>query len=376
MRRGITRRCTHAVTAAAVLTVLLTAPQAALAVPVPLNDSAAVNALAVNLGADHTGGVYRDETGQLVVAVTDEATAEAVEAAGGVAEVVTYSTAQLQSIHNTLDAEIADVDPIPNTSWGVDPSTNQVVVEIFEGVSAADEQRLLDVVADYGDAVTVDRLPGDVHTLAYATHGGIGIHSDFGPASHNCTLGFNVRDSAGQKYFLTAGHCAFGDTDDYWNRNEGDIRLGYRAWFYIGVLDKDFAVMRYNNDEVVAYGAVTAFGVDYDINYSRYPDAGDPVHRAGKTSSDLVGKVLVPSETITMNDSELGPIVLKNMIKTTLCGREGDSGGPLWNGTAALGLLSAGNGAEGDACRSSTSDERTWYQPVHWIVAHYGFEVF
>ena len=370
--RNILRRGTVVV----VLAGVLSAPQSALAAPVPLISSSAVNALATDLGADRTGGVYRDEADRLVITVTDEATAEAVEAAGGVAEVVTYSTAQLSSIHHTLDAKIADADPIPNTSWGVDPSTNQVLVEIFDGVSAADEKRLMNLVSGYGDAVTVNRLSGNVHTTAYATHGGIGIHSDFGPSSHNCTLGFNVRNSAGQKYFLTAGHCAFGDTDDYWNRNEGNIRLGYRAWYDIGVTEKDFAVMRYNNDDVVAYGAVTAAGSTYDINYSRYPDAGDPVHRAGKTSSDLVGKVLVPSETITMDDSELGPIVLKNMIKTTLCTREGDSGGPLWNGTGAIGLTSAGNGDESDPCRSSTSDERSWYQPVHWIAVHYGLELF
>jgi streptogrisin D len=374
MRRIVLRRGTLVATAVVMLAGVLSAPQAALAVPVPLTDSAAVNALATDLGTDRTGGVYRDEDGQLVIAVTDEATAEVVESAGGVAEVVTYSTAQLTSIHNTLDAEIADVDPIANTSWGVDPSTNQVVVEIFDGVSADDETRLMDLVSGYGDAVTVNRLPGNIHTLAYATHGGIGIHSDFG--SSKCTLGFNARNYLGQKYFLTAGHCAHGDTDDYWNRSENDIRLGYRVWWDIGDMDKDFAIMRYNNDEVVAYGAVTAFGTDYDINYSRYPDAGDPVHRAGRKSSDLVGKVLVPSETITMNDSDLGDVVLKNMIKTTLCGREGDSGGPLWNGTGALGLLSSGNGDESAPCRSSTNDERTWYQPVHWIAVHYGLELF
>jgi streptogrisin D len=374
MRRSFTRR---GVLVVAVLAGVLTVPQAAFAAPVPLTGSAAVNALAADLGADRTGGVYRDETGRLVIAVTDEATATAVESAGGVAEVVTYSTAQLQSVHEALDAEIADVDPIPNTSWGIDPSTNRVAVEIFDGVSAEDEQRLMDVVADHADEVTVDRLPGNVQTRAYATHGGTGIHSRYGPANHNCTLGFNARNSAGKRYFLTAGHCANLSSDEYWDRNEGNISLGRRVWHHFGGLDKDFAVMEYQNDNVVAYGTVNAFGVDYDINYSRYPDAGEPVHRSGQISSDLVGSVLSPSVTVTVYDPDTGvSTVLKNMISTNLCTIGGDSGGPLWNGTAALGLLSAGNGALGADCRSSTSNQRSWYQPVHWIMVTYGLDVF
>lgn len=367
------RRSALAVTTAAVLASLLSGQQVATAAP--LTDSAAVNAFAAGLGPDRTGGVYRDEDGRLVITVTDEATANAVEAAGGVAEVVNYSTAQLRSVHNTLDAKIADVAPIPNTSWGVDPRTNQVVVEIFNGVSAADEKRIVDLVSGYGDAVTVNRLPGEVDTLAYETHGGTGIYSKDAPA-HRCTLGFNVRNSAGQKYFLTAGHCAYTADDLWWNREAGGHYLGKRMWHDFGGIEKDFAVMEYRGPDIAAYGAVEAFGTTYDINYSRYPDAGDPVHRAGKISNDLVGEVLSPSETVTVD----GGVVLKNMIKTTLCGRHGDSGGPLWNGTGAIGLLSAGTGAaNGDPdapCRSETNGERTWYQPVHWILVHYGLEAF
>jgi streptogrisin D len=251
MRRYIPRRSARAVTAAAVLA----APQTAFAAPVPLTDSSAVNALAADLGADHTGGVYRDENGRLVIAVTDEATAQAVEAAGGVAEVVAYSTAQLQSVHDTLDARIADADPIPNTAWSIDPQTNQVVVDIFEGVSAADEQRLTDLVSGYGDEVTVNRLSGELHTDAYETHGGTGIHSK--DSGTGCTLGFNVRNSAGQKYFLTAGHCANTAADLWWNRDEGNHYLGKRIWQDYGGMDKDFAVMEYRNDEIVAYGPST-----------------------------------------------------------------------------------------------------------------------
>ena len=371
MRRSTSRRSMLAVTAAAVLAGLVTAPQTALAAP--LTDPAAVDALAADLGVDRTGGVYVDKAGRLVVTVTDEATADAVEAAGGVAETVRYSTAELQSIHDTLDTEIADADPISDTSWGIDPRTNQVVVEIFDGVSAEDENRLMELVSGYGDAVTVNRVPGTFTTLAtYETHGGTGIYSKDGPPNNGCTLGFNVRNSAGEKYFVTAGHCATTANDLWWHRQAGKHYLGKRIWWDFGGIDKDFAVMKYGNDEIAAYGAVEAFGRTYEITGSRYAHAGQAASRAGAYSSDLVGMVITPSVTVTVDG-----VPLKNMIMTDLCGRHGDSGGPMWNSTDAIGVLSGGTDVDGDdTCRSSTANERSVYQPVHWVLAHYGLEVF
>ena len=115
--------------------------------------------------------------------------------------------------------------------------------------------------------------------------------------------------------------------------------------------------MKYNNDEIAAYGAVEAFGTTYEITDSRYPHAGEAASRAGAYSSDLVGMVVSPSVTVTADG-----VVLKNMIMTDLCSMGGDSGGPMWNGDAD--------------CRSSTANERTVYQPVHWVLANYGLEAF
>ncbi|MFC7987007.1 alpha-lytic protease prodomain-containing protein [Streptomyces sp. NPDC057336] len=162
-------------------------------------------ALATELGTDRTAGVYY-ENDHPVIAVTDEATARAVRAQGGSAEVVKYSATELTSVQATLDQQIARTGPIPNTAWGVDPSTNQVTVEIFDGVSAADEDRLMSLVAGHGDAVRVERLPGTIEPTAHESIGGIGIWSKDGVSS--CTLGFNARNSSGHKYFVTAGHCA------------------------------------------------------------------------------------------------------------------------------------------------------------------------
>ncbi|GFJ95851.1 hypothetical protein Prum_094930 [Phytohabitans rumicis] len=350
-------------------------PQVVHAAPTPLTEASAVRALAAEFGDDRTAGVYRNETGRLVIAVTDQATAQAVRAAGGVAEVVKYSTAALASIHTTFDERVADVGPIPNTSWGVDPSSNQVVIDIFDGVSAADEKRLRELAAGYGDAARIEELPGTLQAAAdIETRGGIGIYPKDGVGY--CTLGFNVRNSAGQKYFVTAGHCANTADDRWWNRLNGEHYLGKRIWWDYGGIDKDYAVMEYKGPEavgppVVAYGAVTAFGKDYEIIDSRYPTDTDSVMRAGAHSGDLVGEVLSPSVTVTYIDGT----TLKNMIKTSLCVMDGDSGGPMWNGVEALGITSGGNRID-EECRSSTNDRVSYYQPVHWVLVHHGLHAF
>jgi hypothetical protein len=369
MRSLITGRAVIASAGAALLAGALAVPQAVLAAPTPLTEASAVQALAADLGDNRTGGVYRDETGRLVIAVTDEATAQAVRGAGGVAEVVKYSTAVLASIHTTFDERIADTEPIPNTSWGVDPRSNQVVVEIFDEVPAAGEKRLKELAADYGDAVRVDKLPGTIQAaVTYETRGGIGIYSKDGGSV--CSLGFNVRNAAGQKAFVTAGHCAKTDNDLWWNRLYGDHYLGKRIlWDYP---EKDYAVIEYRNPDVVAYGAViNDVGTVYEITGSEYPAAGDPVARTGITSTDLVGTVISPSKTVTYDDGS----ELKNMIETTLCAKRGDSGGPMWSSTLAVGITSAGNDVDAP-CSSSTNNERTWYQPVQWVLGHYGLNAF
>ncbi|WP_436847053.1 alpha-lytic protease prodomain-containing protein [Streptomyces atratus] len=99
---------------------------AALAAPEPITEPAKTAASAASLGDDHAAGDYYKD-GRLVVAVTDQATATSVESAGGTPETVAHSAAE----QNSVDAELDQLAGIPNTAWGVDPSANQVPVEIY-----------------------------------------------------------------------------------------------------------------------------------------------------------------------------------------------------------------------------------------------------
>ena len=57
------------------------------------------------------------------------------------------------------------------------------------------------------------------------------------------------------------------------------------------------------------------------------------------------------------------------MIRTTVCAQPGDSGGPLYRGTSALGLTSGGSG-------NCTTGGTTFFQPVTEPLGVYGVSVY
>jgi hypothetical protein len=57
------------------------------------------------------------------------------------------------------------------------------------------------------------------------------------------------------------------------------------------------------------------------------------------------------------------------MSRTTVCAEPGDSGGPLYSGTTALGLTSGGSG-------NCSSGGVTYFQPVVEALNRYGVSVF
>jgi streptogrisin B len=56
------------------------------------------------------------------------------------------------------------------------------------------------------------------------------------------------------------------------------------------------------------------------------------------------------------------------LIQTTVCAEGGDSGGPLYDGSKALGLTSGGSG-------NCTTGGTTFFQPVREAVSAYGVTV-
>jgi streptogrisin D len=346
---------------------------AAEAAPALLTDPAKAAALATKLGDERTAGVFFKE-GRLTVAVTDEAAADSVRSAGGTARVVAHSAAELDSIRAELDR----LAGIPNTSWGVDPSSNQVSVGIYEGVSAADRARVKRIAAAHGDAVRVEQRSGKLERSAEVMVGGIGIAWEQ-DTRHYCSSGFNVAaddgdTSTGERFLLTAGHCMQGGRYD-WVRRSNNVKLGQvrtgSDWDYE---PGDWAIIKYTNPNVAAHGVIQhKDGTQSQITGSRWAVDGEKVKRVGSTSQDLDGIVLKPSVTTTYTDG----VTLHNMIETSLCNMGGDSGGAMFTGTTALGITSGGNYLDQPCSDTDAqSDRATWYQPVQRVLIDHNLAVY
>ena len=314
----------------------------------PLSSDAA-SSLVAKLG-DRSAGTYFDQSlGKMVVTVTDTAAAKQVNAAGGAARLVTHSMATLNNAVAQLDANAK----IPGTSWAVDPVSNQVVVTADSTVTGARLNQLNGVVNRLGDAVKVERTAG---VLSVKLAGGDAIYS----SGYRCSLGFNVRNSAGTYYFLTAGHC--GNLGSNWYSNSSQTSLlGTRSG--TSFPGNDYAIIRYSIS--THPGTVDLYnGSSQDITTSGNAYVGQSVKRSGSTTGVHSGTVSALNATVNYSEGSV-----YGMIKTNVCAEGGDSGGSLFAGSTALGLTSGGSG-------NCSSGGTTFFQPVTEALSVYGVSVY
>ncbi|MGW3288425.1 S1 family peptidase [Streptomyces sp. NPDC001002] len=315
----------------------------------------ATQRIADSLGDSRTAGIYLDQDRQrFVVTVTDSKAAEAVKDAGAIPERVTYDTAYLDSIKQQLD----DTFKTPGTMWGVDILANQVIVHADSTVSDTDFAKLDEFIAPYGDAARIVRIAGETTETASPINGGDYIQNN----AVSCSYGFTVRSKTNPEYksILTAGHCTIEGGND-WSKSDGTY-IGYTTGHYFSD-GNDFGLIRaYNTSQVTYYGNVEAQnGEAQDITYSRDSRAGEHVCASGYNSKYGCGIVGLKNQTITYSDGHQ----VTGMDVANICRGSGDSGGPLFDLDAALGILSGANSSE---CYS-------YYQPVNEALAWYGVEV-
>ncbi|WP_229069674.1 S1 family peptidase [Actinoplanes sp. DH11] len=314
------------------------------AVAAPAGDASTLAAtLDTRLGVRDAGS-YLDSSGKLVVNVTDAATAAEVKSAGATPRYVTRSGAALAAADDSLKASLKT----PGTAFAVDPVSNQVVVSVDETVTGAKLAAVKATVAKLGDAARIETVSGK---LSIRISGGDAIYSGGG----RCSLGFNVRNSAGTNYFLTAGHCTRGTSS--WNN--GSVTLGTTAGSSFP--GNDYGIVRYTNTTITKTGGV---GTNIDIASASTPAVGATVYRRGSTTGTRSGRVTALNSTVNYAEGSV-----TGLIRTTVCAQPGDSGGPLYSGNTAHGLTSGGSG-------NCTSGGTTYFQPVVEALSAYGVSVF
>ncbi|MEU0058859.1 S1 family peptidase [Streptomyces sp. NPDC006334] len=263
------------------------------------------------------------------------------------ADVTTFSAAELGSVSGAvLEADV------PGTAWTVDSKTNRVVVTADSTVSQAEIAKIKKQAGADAGALTIKRTEGRFQKYI---QGGDAIYT----SSWRCSLGFNVRDSAGNYYFLTAGHCTDGAGTWYSNSGRSTV-LGPTAGSSFPT--NDYGIVRYSNTSIAKAG--TAGGVD--ITRAANPTVGTTVYRDGSTTGTHSGRVTALNATVNYGGGD----VVYGMIQTNVCAEPGDSGGSLYGSNGvAYGLTSGGSG-------DCTSGGTTFFQPVVEALNAYGVSVF
>jgi streptogrisin B len=254
-----------------------------------------------------------------------------------VASPQTFSAGQLSAASNAVERS-----GVAGIAWYVDATSNRVVVTADGSVSAADLALVRQAVGRNAGALRVDRTAGVFTQLISA---GDAIYG----GGFRCSLGFNV-SSGSTFYFLTAGHC--GKLVSTWYTNSSQTTLiGPTVNFSFP--GNDYALVRFDNTSLSHPGGFTV--ADAFV--------GERVTRDGSTTGVHSGTVTALNVTVRYRGNPGGTV--RGLIQTTVCAEPGDSGGPLYDGTRAIGLTSGGSG-------NCSSGGTTFFQPVREAVNTYG----
>ncbi|MER7726124.1 S1 family peptidase [Streptomyces sp. NPDC096323] len=257
----------------------------------------------------------------------------------------TYSANQLSAASEAvLGADVA------GTAWNVDPVTKKLVVTVDSTVSASEIQQIKDSAGANAGALRIEHTSGKFSKLI---SGGDAIYAP----SWRCSLGFNVR-SGSTYYFLTAGHCTDGNPPWYTNSSH-TTSIGPTVGSSFPT--NDYGLVRYDNASVAHAGTVGSV----DITSAANATVGMSVTRRGSTTGIHSGTVSALNATVNYGNGD----IVYGMIKTNVCAEPGDSGGPLYSGSRAIGLTSGGSG-------NCSSGGTTFFQPVTEALSAYGVSVY
>ncbi|WP_154674496.1 S1 family peptidase [Nakamurella lactea] len=280
---------------------------------------------------------------------------------------VRHSAAQLAAAADWIERRV----PADRASVGIDFAANTVRFNISGAPDARQRSALAKMPAALRSAVTLGRLAAEPDPLACSGNfcdaplrGGVEIQ---GPAAAGyvtlCSSGFVTVNLTGTAYYLlTAGHC--GAKGGVWNTNfanKSKHRIGamYNKVFGAG---GDMAIIRIDSPSgwklprglvYVQAGAATTRNEAYQITKVGDSVQGMRTCKSGRTTKTTCGKVTAVGVAVSYNGT-----VVRNLVQTNMCAGGGDSGGAVYSGHVAYGVLS---GAAGSCT--------TFYQPVKSAVA-------
>lgn len=268
-----------------------------------------------------------------------------------IALLVTASPAAARS-DTSLDGAIQALDrsvAFGGIAWGVDARARQVVVTVDSTVKGAQLNSVQSLVQRLGVVARIEHAAGTFHL---DISGGDAIYG----SRYRCSLGFDVIKGS-THYFLTAGHCGKAEPQWWTSANHSTFLGNTTGASFPG---KDYAIVQY----AASFTGYTGKVGSQDITHAATAFVGEAVTRRGSTTGIHTGTVTALNVTVHYS----GGGTVRGLIQTTVCAEPGDSGGPLYDGAAAIGLTSGGSGD----CRSGGT---TFFQPVTAALSAYGVQV-
>lgn len=271
-------------------------------------------------------------------------------------------------------------------AYGIDVVTNSFAVRLANDVQLpTDIGPIRSVTAVLPEARPDDSTVGIQAIAGIEAEGDIIGGQPFGikvdGKAHRCSFGFNATDAGGNTVNITAGHC---DPNNVVEPSAKTTEPQHVYEFKDGQLGKeigDFAVSRFAPEDYAIVRVNETFAPrfrnnlvstqkmdspaqapDVNVNGSTArqsraagsdvlridgttePVVGAAVCKTGFTSGYSCGTVLVAGQKGLLSGipGHGGqPVKIENMFYAALCGQRGDSGGPIFAGTKALGLSSA-----------------------------------
>ncbi len=277
------------------------------------------DAVAATLG-DALGGVtYNATAGKAHIQVTDATLVTKIRESGAEAEVVKFSSRQLDSTVDKLNAS-EKAAPAAVTGWGVDAATNRVTLNVLRGQQSAAQAFLAKSGVDTS-AVTMAET-----AVQPSLHANIrGGDAYYINNQWRCSVAFATTTGV-----LSAGHCAAGTGTSLTGTN-GAV-LG--TWGRYSFPTNDYSAIRTNS----SWTPLAQMNNGTAVRGSTAAATGASVCKAGSTTGWTCGTIGAKNQTVRYAEG-----TVYGMTATNVRSAAGDSGGGFISGNQAQGILSGGN---------------------------------
>ncbi|HEX6667037.1 MAG TPA: S1 family peptidase [Solirubrobacterales bacterium] len=324
-------------------------------------------------GSEYAGVWFDNDAGEFVVPMLDPT--EAADVPPALARLglagayrtaaAEFSWEELEKIHSGVDDRVLPLvkDRLVQTS--LDPRTNSVVVEVAEAATESQQSQVQSLAVWVDGPVEVRAKKIDLFRVAPAAcaleskscsaplRGGVRIQS----AGGVCTAAFKATSMSGDRFVLTAGHCAPGfpgwSATDPFGAGATPIGPTTAAVFP----EHDWAAIGANGsawDTSPWPSQVAVWGVDEQrpITEEGSSFVGEQVCHVGVTTGSNCGTVTGLGKTVpygNQNKELIGFGLNTTEVQgSSFCVISGDSGGPVLAGNTALGIIS--QRLPGDVC--------------------------